>query len=262
MSKFREILNLQLLHEYYLDGRCNDFHIVPDHKTKQWISSRGAKFLQTENIGRLFIPDSLDLEEESNQTPEAKLQFNGVSSNIQFINFTDFPIDKIGHLVFSNHEASFLPNFEEAEDAHGNSNIAVFEFLLAKLVKEKPNWPVNYSAQFNSRRTKWKYYFINNSLPEKTELKLGGKGYEMFSGPGDSKLPNGDPAQLFDSGSNLIPIKQKSDIDLNVMSVENENINSSDRILIEHLPNASPESLQSDIVENQSEIYSAMYVYL
>ena len=268
MDSYREILNIKLLHEYYGNGQSKFLQLKPDFNTQNWINQLGLKFIQTKNIGRLFVPDSFNIQSILDETPDFKMQFNCISSVPTFINFTDFPIDRLGVLVFenSNEEDNEKESIELVrsfkEDGNPGQAVALVSLSLANINSNQTNWPINYVVQFKSRLSRWKYFIVNNSLEEGTQFGLTGKGHELFSGPTTVELPNNAIANLFDSGSNLIPVKENSSNDLKLKRINSSHENTGDEILIEHLPNASPDALQSSGVNGKQEIFSAIYVYI
>ncbi|MFK8006927.1 MAG: hypothetical protein AB8H03_11170 [Saprospiraceae bacterium] len=267
MNQFVEILNFELLHDYFINGKCNQIQIIPDVDTQQWISKSGMKFFQKENIGRLMIPDQFNLQEVLDETPDFELQFDGISSNPEFINFTKFPIDKLGRIVFKNESATNnvngsieLSNEFQADSNFGNKIVSI-QIKLSNLISNKTDWPNNYKVQLNSRKTVWKYYLIDGSNKNMI-FKLEGEGNELFSGPTSVELPNNSAAQLFDSGTNLIPFKEAGTMNLSLRGISAEKINDDGQIILNHLPNANPGSLQSSIANGKQELYSAIYVYI
>lgn len=268
MGSYREILNIELLHEYYGNDQNNFLQLKPDVNTQDWFNQQGFKFIQTKNIGRLLVPETVDLQDLLLENPDFEIRFDCTSNTSSFINYTDFPLDQLGVLVFKNNineesekEKIELPQSFE-EDANSGLVVALVVLSLKNIDNNKDNWPVNYVVPFKSRRTRWKYFIINSSLEQGTQLGLGGKGHDLFKDPESVELPNNTTAQLFDSDSNLIPIKEESSIDLKLKKVNSNIENTGEEVLMEHLPNASPDALQSLIVNGKQEIFSAIYVYI
>jgi hypothetical protein len=264
MSTYQEILSIHLLHEYYENGQCKNMKILPDANTQKWMTSTGVLFRQTENVGRLYIPDSFSLADAIDEAPEDfQLRFDCISTDSLFLNFTEMPIDAIGTLVFTN---EFLESAEEAPieltgTFHANTNpsqpVATILLDLTELESLQENSPVHYSVQFKSREVAWVYYIVNASDSFKADqFKLDGPESDLFNGPFPATLQNGTNAVSFDSGDNLIPFQERSSIVLNLSDPL------TNQILISRLPTARPESLQSKTVEGKRKIYSAIYIYL
>lgn len=262
MNNYREILNIQLLHEYYKDGQCKLLQLKPDSITMKWINMKGLIFTQTKNIGRLFVPKSFSLQEAISDTPDFKLQFSAISNSSLFNNFTEFPINKLGVWFFENdnEQAELSPSFKEGDD-YGMA-VALASLSLSKLKNNNDDWPINYVINFKSRLTPWKYFIINNSQAEGIKFGLSGKGQELFQESTPTQLPNGQTAEVFESGSNFIPLKEDSPIDLALLKITPDNPSTGNEVFIEHLPNAGPDNIQYSLVDGKKEIYSAIYIYI
>ena len=135
--------------------------------------------------------------------------------------------------------------------------MATIQIHLGQLPIPLSEWPINYNVQFKSRALPWKYFIINRTGID-TQLKLGGQDGLLFEYASIARLPNGDEAQVFDSGANLIPLSEDYQVDISLLSEKS----GMDRVLIKNMPDASPISLTLSSEGESQEIYYAIYVYL
>ncbi|GJM35572.1 MAG: hypothetical protein DHS20C18_45730 [Saprospiraceae bacterium] len=262
MTNYQELLNIQLLHEYYTDGKFSQVNIQPDTATQQWMKQLGIRFLQQDNVARLVAPDSINLQEISSETPALQLRFECVANDPLFVNFTDIPIDSPGTLTYSK-DAKEESNVNapiallgEFEPSGGQVQIsAAINIALADLKQAQATLPIVYTVPFKARSTSWRYYVI--SQDEHLLLQLKNQQGELWNAPTSTMLPDGSKAQLFDSGAVLFPFQENSPVHLSLFDSAKK------MVLIDRLPNASPQSLQYPKPnDGTQEVYSQVYVYL
>ncbi len=262
MIKYLNLLQIQLFHDYYMDGNAQNMHLEVEELTGRWLFQAGIRFIQSGNSGRLMVPESFNLKEAIRQNPNMTLTFRCISQERGFINFTDYPIDEFGQMLFSNQEAEktdqgpFLLKGTFTPDSNPRE-VATIRIHLDQLTE----WPIEYQVRFKSRATTWKYFIIGGS-DSNLKLKLSGADAGLFKSA-TARLPDGQMAQVFDSGKNLIPSKEKSQIDLSLLSVANDKPEE-DTVLIAYMPTPAFRDIMptSSNEDGEQEIYTAIYVYV
>ncbi len=268
MTKFQVLIKIELLHEYFKNGKCQNTRIYPNEETKQFLKSSGMFFEQKENIGYVLAPDSFNSSDLNAEDLDFQLQFSISPEDNRFVNFTEFPIDELGKYIFSTDASNGETTgsivldkaFEQAEAV--TNELAIVQLKLSEITKEPQAWPIEYVVQFESRAIPWKYFVINNQEEETgKELRLDGKGAELFNEGVSTTLINGSPAILFDSGDNRISLKEVSDIDMKLVLASKDNVRVAAETKIAHLPNANANGFQKE-ESTSTAIYAAIYVYI
>ena len=263
MQQYTELLNIQLLHEYYKDEVCREVSIRPDQETANWLRNVGGLFRAKGPVWAILIPSTLDLAAESQAKSDFQLQFECSSGNPGFFTFTDTPLNELGQIVFSDDEVVY--SGQSTIDLKGNfesqssplNKVATIVLSLANLAAAKQEWPLIYTARFSTRSVQWKYFFITqqNSACEKLVLKK--EGSNLFEQKEEETIPGGVTAKVFSSGENKIALKERSSLDMTLACEQT----TGEEVLLDHLPNAGPSSLQIP-KEGEGLLYAAIYVYL
>lgn len=259
MEKYKEIATVEIKHEYYnrQNGADSKFVIKPNFETEQWMKPLGIIWRLTNDVLRIVLPESIDWPSIIAQESDRELTFELEVSDPLFFNFTDFPIGQLGQQIFKkgSESASEGAVISLVDSFKENSNpgkvAALIELSLSDLGGTSP---IQYKVEFRSRKVTWKYNFVVQNQAENTNYELSGKSSELFSGPENVTLVNGQQAIQFTSDNNLFPFLEIYEMDLSLKS--------NGQTLIAHLPVANPQSLEKSKENDQIEIYSAIYVYI
>lgn len=184
--KYVKLFTLETLHDYYRDNICRDVIVKPNEGTQNWINKYGCIFKGQLNSWHFFAPETINLNDLTEGNERIKLEFSCKSSHPGFVNFTNFPIDKLGYYYFSNkiNEASdngaliLKPEFKSSEFA--DSDIAKISVELSELLDENEINSPAYKIEFQSRHLAWKYFIIDNSGQYTEPLKLNGEKANFF----------------------------------------------------------------------------------
>jgi len=251
MINYRQLLNIELKHSYFNDGKLNGFSTPLNQESLRFLQEFDLLIKTDNNSIQLFAPDTTTTSAliESGFT----LQFDIVSHDSSFINYTELPMNEQSVVLFKNDStqgdlAQLSATYQTTADPSQTVGRVSIDFSnLPITANEKP---VNYTAQFTARAVAVKYIFILR--PNMTQLKMKGDDAALFNGPYPTILPDGSNAQAFDSGTNVFPLSQKSsrrrtiDVTLNGSTI---NI---------ALPQPSPYPLKT---EDNIKV-STVYVYL
>jgi hypothetical protein len=254
MITYKAFLNIALYHDYFNNGLCEVVRINPDEETVNWLKSRGIVFRQTANNFELFAPEDLNILEEVSFNPGLNLDFTGATSDPEFINYTDFPLNELGEMVFSSQPGQPAELNKVFEPKVYPQVVMRISINLDHINQSSEDWPNQYTAHFNARAIRWKYIIIDKTGNIEPHFSLSGTAHSLFSVPHKEMVENIGEAYVFDSGNNLIPFKEQNGIDLSLNYSHSNHSNSL------RLPSASPSHLQFD--KEGKEPYSTIYLYV
>jgi hypothetical protein len=160
--KYIQLLSLEIVHDYYADRRCDDFHIIPTTETQKLL--KNFRFVLKPYPGRmeiwapvtaedrLFIPLSTD----------TIFTFHLELQNPDFVLFTDL------NNISASRGTQFTLTYPAAPPQKRNyfAEIEInFKYdNMAKLVGGK-----EFQVTFQPKQVRWKYYVItDNNLPAPT----------------------------------------------------------------------------------------------
>ncbi len=261
MTQFELLCSIEVFHTYYQNNICRDLQLQPDLSTNRWLQQNQLIWRQlSQNRWGLLKPTNFDVVTFAAENPAFKLVFEGTSIQ-SFIQFTQYPVDQLGVISFSNIRPGEisgsvvnLPGKFIQSAKH--SAIMEVELTLSKL----GSTATQYQISFQARTTRWQYYILAQQLTLNGTLALQGENASLFSGPEQVTLANGQEAILFDSGKNLLAINESGTVQLG-LAEQKEGSSASPTVLLAHLPNPSPSSLTSGN-EKGEDLISAMYIYV
>ncbi|MEO1261777.1 MAG: hypothetical protein AAFZ15_23435 [Bacteroidota bacterium] len=264
MVKYSQICSFQFLHNYYENNFCRGINVQPTLATVSWMDQYGGIFKSRGNSWYLLLSKTNDLNKIKEDNEDVQLNFYCYSQNPDFVKITDYPVDELGCFNFSSagikltgQEKKYLnPVFKSSNTAI--KEIAQIEIEVSGLFSGGEIINPVFEMQFPDRIVPWKYYIFNNSGINYSTLKLEGAKSGLFTGPTDEYVEGVGKAQLFDSGEEKFPIKEIGDVKL---SLYGEQDDQGQIILIDHMPNPGPASLQ--LASNSSQQLNAtMYIYI
>lgn len=254
MNRYKEILSIEVNHEYYADGKCKFLNIVPDPATQQWFSKHDMQLKSKGNgVWALYVHDMIDVEEIKDYTSaDFRLRFNCLSNHVDFNLFTDIPLEANLCLVYSKNakdeEATEFVAKKESIRMPAKELVACIDISLNDFDTAA------YTMQFKARAVPVEYYIMSSVQVGTQTLELEGAQAHLFTGPESVKLPNGSPAQVFDSGQNVFKFKEREQV-----PILNLRISTGDgaRGLSISLPSADFRSLKL----HGQELYVPIFVY-
>jgi|GEM_PF-3205269 len=209
MVNYKLLFKIELRHSYFEESKLRDVVVKPSEDSALLLQEFDMPIVLQENVLNVYLPqttNALDL-----IALGITLQFDMVSQDPYFSNYTALPLKEKGIVLFTNDTASSHPALlSTAHQTRANPTQIVGRIAigLANLPYADNQEPFTYIAQFTARAVAVKYRVM--APPSKTQLKIKGDDAALFSGPYPLVLVDGTNVQVFDSGTNLFPLSEVS----------------------------------------------------
>ena len=122
---FNKLLNINLMHEYYANGFCNDLKILPSPQTKSVLSNFGFLFKET-SLGTVLLYEASDEAGTPKNPVENPLKLSFLFSSVSqyFSNFTemDFGDDANSVYYLSNNDTGVVASGNDYTIVNGKLN--------------------------------------------------------------------------------------------------------------------------------------------
>tara|TARA_B110001452_G_scaffold184345_1_gene154943 strand:+ start:7050 stop:7871 length:822 start_codon:yes stop_codon:yes gene_type:complete len=189
VSKFKEVVRVEIFHDYFTDGNLKFFEIKPELDTIKLMKSYGLLFKKIDN-GFVIISEINDRFKTSSFNSNINLEFNLFFKDDYFLNYTDLPLSNMGTLLFENkfknilHKTKYVTNkcihntdnkiigkisldFDESHGFFGKTSKALTKNLSYKIFFKSRNILLRYNLITSANNVK--RYFITN---EEDDFKL------------------------------------------------------------------------------------------
>ena len=275
-SNNTRVFSLKYMHAYFNDEPTSFLKFIPTANTKN--------LMDRYNILINGLVDGFDLYANTSQTVQDYLNylinttqidsfdFDVITNDALFYNYTDLEIDWQGILAFDSDRSQYdaVTNTfgleQRLSDPMETSTTATVSISFTDIINAISDYQeANYEISFAVRFTQWRYYIINNSNLTFESLTIDTGDNNFFGEATKETLDNGQEALMFSSGENALPLSATPNYQFNL--VANEQINGvpdqqSKSIVFRGLPNANPNNFNL-IKENQETIFvSPMYIYI
>ncbi|MEM6719501.1 MAG: hypothetical protein AAF611_09315 [Bacteroidota bacterium] len=268
---YTSLFKVSVAHSYYASNVCECLLYEVSPETASLLTKYGMVLRKEQSGFEMYTTTSQSMEtylkyitQVSGQTA---FEFLGVTTDQNFYNFTDIPMDEIGVLTYesdqidsatSNASIQLQETFIKAATAQHAVSITIkFDDIIR--LQKKAN-QIAFSIQLKARETQWKYYIVNNSNQEYNQLEIQSTDANIgFSTSTEATLQNGQNALLFTSTTNKIPLKNEVTYQFNLINTKKTIAGERKEIIIKGLPIPNPQNLQ---IQNDHTIASLMYVYI
>lgn len=247
MSTYKELFSLNLMHDYYSDGKCPDFNITPTPECKEFLEDyhiifknkiTGIQLVVATNDGSTPFIDISDV---------SKFTFYMKLNESAFGNYTVLDdIDKDKIYAYDNQAGAdglTLTQVKRSEITPPISDTTVFGVIdiYAEQLSDLST-PSQYTISFTASALNWSYYFIvTQQSPEKTisiyNDEITFSGPETLDDLGQElgrKYPD-NSIQWFQS--DVVSHQQKGRKSIELRTTDG--FTHATDTLIEHLPNPS-----------------------
>jgi len=258
-------IQLRILHDYFKDGIARNISIKPTEETRKLLSANGIVFKKEINgfdlvntsiqETRDFYSQALDVE----NVDHFEFELTSVDPNFQV--YTELPMDKLGHFVFSNLSSETTENSEILKldksfiEDNPTQNLGLLKFDIKELIAQLDDNNLKFEIHLEARKTQWNYFII---APDNVQdLKIQSSSDFNFEGPSKETLPNGNSSMKFTSGDKLIALQENPSLELLLVDSSKN-----PEVTIMRLPHAGPDRIEVESVGESSIVASNMYVYL
>lgn len=272
-DRFHKMFSLEVMHTYYINDICKGLFYNPTKSTESIIKRFSLK-LNLTTKGFDFYTDTKKsitsfLNYITKVTGEESFNFNAITVDSQFYQFTDLPINQIGVINYNSSSNEVVsdttvkvlkPEFTPTIETNKLFSLSVkFQDLIKS--DENKNSPI-YKIEFTARDTQWKYFILNNTNQNLGDLSIKCKSEVEFEGPIEVTLQNGEKAQLFSSEKQLLPLSEIPKYNFDLISTIKKNGVNRNKILFKGLPNPNPNIIKIDTNQTETIVASLMYVYV
>ncbi|GGB79254.1 hypothetical protein GCM10007424_19270 [Flavobacterium suaedae] len=267
-SNYIPVFSLSVSHSYFADGICRGINFQPCGTTLLLTDRYNFKYRSLPDGFAWYAGTADTLEQFLNSIAktigQTYFEFE-ITVTPNFYNYTTLPENTINEQVYNSNNATdnILNSVSTGESGNCFGKLIInFDDILKVNTTENP---ASYIIQFEAKKTQWQYYIINRSKVECNNLAITGKENITFQGPDTITTAGGEQAILFTSGDVLIPLKEKPEYSLSLISQPeqtNSKIKSSNKIIYKGLPTPTPDNIGFAKGNKLDSIASPMYVYI
>jgi len=263
-AEYKLLLAIQIDHPYFNGDDLATISILPTRSTGSLMSRFGIVMKQKQGSVSLYAASPVPLEDflknMLEETGTDTLDFDMLSEDSFFNNYTDTPTDTQGLFVYSsentlnqaeNESIVLYPQFKESQNERriGQIRIGIKDLILIT----ETEGTGHFKARFNARSIQWQYHVTNNNGLPLTDMSIASDSGIQFSSPTEVVLQNGQTAFRFDSKV-LIPFRQKSEYSFDLVQ--------DGKIILKGLPNSTPNHLIGVKIKTETILCCPMFIYL
>ncbi|HET6991756.1 MAG TPA: hypothetical protein VFJ43_10550 [Bacteroidia bacterium] len=276
-SNFKIAFDVEILHTYFQNSICDCLQLVPGYSSLGFINKYGFRINEKTNGLDVYFNSENSISTVFDYITAVTginyFEFELVSTDPTFNNFTDLPIDWLGQLIYDSQSGSnsyqngVLVLGENLVSLPCAKNIGSLKIYFADVLRyQNENGVSNFQIQLRARSTQWQYYVINQSALLLENPSIVGKPATGFTGPENVKIQSGQSA-LFFSSDTLLPLSEvpKIQFDLvnNPASSDSNSKRNNSKIIFKGLPNPDTKHLGvTTTLNGQNLISSPMYVFI
>ncbi|QHI37218.1 hypothetical protein IMCC3317_25960 [Kordia antarctica] len=269
-TSYTSLFRVTVAHSYYASGNCECLHYKASSETQLLIDKYGFIMKATATGFEMYATSNQSIENYVNYISQVSgntaFAFAGITSDQNFYNFTDVPINELGVLSFASNNTENVVTNETIQLAETFSTDTTSQEAISITIQfediirfRRMNSEVLFDIQLKARETQWKYYVINNSNQEYNQLNIQSENNIQFSAPTEVTLQNGQNAVLFSSETTKIPLKNVVVYNFNLTNTKSTIAGERTETIIKGLPIPNPQNLQ---VNNDHTIASLVYLYI
>ena len=178
-STYTELLHIDIMHNYYNDGTCPDFSIVPTPECSNILEGHRIIVKNKINGIQLVLPVNKDKTPFIDLSGISKLTFYMMLNEMAFSNYTNLsPVIDNKIYCYTNKEdpdevetGELIPTRVKRSGldlpVNDVSVFGVIDIYYSPLSADL-NAPSAYTISFTAKEITWSYYFITNPNPDKT----------------------------------------------------------------------------------------------
>ncbi len=273
-ANYEVFFELHTTHNYYRSGVCECLAFKPDTETSQLFKRYQIAVAMVAGGFRLYTCGSnisALLSSLISGSSRSYFRFYITCTDANFCNFSSLPFNWAGSIKYNTNNTSIsesgaitlTPGMGDSTPSAYAGEICInFNDLVS------PEKNRCYHIVFVSRTTQWQYYIINRSKLELTSLLIEGNTQNTFEGPQFVTTVTGEPAMLFSSGKQLLPLSSWPKYKFNLVNrlppvtQDGTAARTTAKVIFKGLPSPDPGYLNPIMIDNQQQLSSPMYVYI
>lgn len=275
---YKLIFSLNIGHSYFENGQCNCIRFKAGKATRALQQQYGLKI--SNRLGGFdfyaYTLQSVDrfLAYLQGVGRDAFFDFELESQHPDFVYFTAFPVNSSGKLAYDSSRAladgtTASPVLAEnyTDETLGQAIVGQLKIRFLDLLKQ-PSKASVFTIALKAKATQWQYYVVNKSAMVLSNPLISGKSNVAFTGPTDVVLATGQPALLFTSGNELIPLsevpKYKFDLQHRPAVYHDTALSkpANAKFVLKGLPCPDPSRFGQVKIGESQQFSSPMYVYV
>lgn len=203
------LFSVTLEHGYFPAGSVQPFEVVPLADTARLMARYQLRLQCQQGVFCLLAgrADASFVHYLGQQARQGELNFWLCCAPALFVAITQLPGDWLGTLRLATQPGSLQLTPVAGERLPGRSDaVALLSLNLEHLLAVGP--APSYQARFEARSLGWDYYLVNRSeVLLQAPAVVGGDG-QCFDGPNAVRLPSGEQALHFSSGTRRFAVQQ------------------------------------------------------
>ena len=278
-----KLFQINLYNTYYQAGVCNDFDLVPDMPTQQWMNRYKLKLIAgpgSFEVAWLVAGLENPLAVFQTKMAEKKLTFQLKLKNPQVIHFSDLRVgEALGSIYYLNnlhalprlHQEAYLSDTDYigiqkiVKNYHqpGKNIFGIIDIHLNNLWQDQaPNLealPIQYTIHIQAKASIWRYHIIdtNNRIKMPMQVVLNQDNSYFKERANDQS----NPIHLYESKEPLAMLDKPAQF-FSLKTNPSKEINSSATTLIALLPTPGFGSALIQDKEKSEILYSDIFVHV
>ncbi|WP_420571505.1 hypothetical protein [Kordia sp.] len=264
------LFKVTVSHTYYASNVCECLQYKATTSTKTILDKYGLILRILTDGFEVYTSSEQSIETHLNYISQVSgitaFQFEGITTDANFYNFTDISTNELGILSYASDMTETSSNTTKIQlsetfikEANNQKTITVAIKFDDIIRLQKIMNPISFSIQLQARKTEWNYYVVNNSNQEYNQLVIEGANEIQFTSPTEQILQNGQKALLFSSKPTKIPLKNEVTYTFDLVNTKQTISGERKEIVIKGLPIPNPQNLQ---IQDDHTIASLIYVYI
>jgi hypothetical protein len=275
---YPSIFSIEVMHSFFENNICNCLQFSYGKNTQ--VLLKRYPFLVRHKVNGLGIYADTTAEitsmlEYIGRVLPPYFDFSMQATHQNFGLFTDLPKNRSGQLTYNSGDIADIlengtvilnPAFQVLKEGVSLATIRInFEDVLKY---RNTGSPAQFQISFTARATQWQYYIVNRNGLKLEWPAINGKKKIRFDGPLNVSIPGGEPALLFTSNDQLLPLSETPvyQFDLvNYPGKEGEELPvfiPASQVVYKGLPVPGPADIGFTQLNGEEVFSSCIYVYI
>ncbi|RCJ26536.1 hypothetical protein A6S26_14115 [Nostoc sp. ATCC 43529] len=183
---YKQLFELRIIHEYYLNQICPDFSIEPTRECQKILS--GHRLIVKNQVNGIVVIASVNSESKPWIEFAENLQFSFILKlkNKEFINFTEIDWKPVDNVIYQfsnkNHTNIELSDLEITQTKlsdrkllRGENIFGIVDIYNHSSISQILNQGSEYKITFKAKKQQWYYYLLTDSETNGNEFLIKDK---------------------------------------------------------------------------------------